>query len=197
MTVTMEEKGRWIKEQCLKARETDPIALAQGLMAGEEINIHGPEHHILDGACLLTALHRAGVEFDLSAALDEMMIRGCKMPGATCGQWGMCGSASSVGAALSILHGSGPLSGDEYYKDHLRCVAQCLEKIAEVGGPRCCKRNAYRSITAGVAFVREHYGILLPMEEVSCPFSRRNSQCLKERCPYYKGRARALGGGNG
>ena len=185
----MEEKGLWIKEQCRNAQEADPIALAQRLMVEAEIGIHGPEHHILDGACFLTALHRAGVPFDLEAALDEMVARGSKMPGGTCGQWGMCGAAASVGAALSILHGSGPLSGDAYYKDHLRCVARCLEKIAQVGGPRCCKRNAYHALTAGAEFVRARYGICLPVGEVECPFSSRNSQCLKEACPYYKERS--------
>lgn len=122
----MTEKYALIKNECLKYKGTNPIELIIGIMKKDYISIHGPEHHVLDGACFLTALHNAGAEFDLEAALDEMTERGKKMPGATCGQWGVCGSAASVGAALSILHSTGPLSRDEYYKDNLRLASQAL-----------------------------------------------------------------------
>lgn len=96
----MEEKYILIKEECLKATSQNPIELAFDIMKKDYISIHGPEHHILDGSCFLTAMHNAGVDFDLNEALDEMIERGRQMPGATCGQWGVCGSTSSVGAAL-------------------------------------------------------------------------------------------------
>ena len=64
-------------------------------------------------------MHNAGVTFDFSKALDELEVRGKKMPGATCGQWGICGSSASVGAALAIIHQTTPLSDNEYYKDNL------------------------------------------------------------------------------
>ena len=63
--------------------------------------MHGPIHHIIDGAAFMTAMYNAGVKFNLDTALDELANRGSDMPGATCGKWGMCGSASSVGAALA------------------------------------------------------------------------------------------------
>ena len=182
----MNQTEQRIKEACLSARTGDPLELAVEIMKSSDIPIHGPVHHILDGACFLTALHRAGLPFDLAAALDEMILRGEKMPGATCGQWGVCGSAASVGAALAIVHETGPLSGDEYYKDNLRCVARGLERIAEVGGPRCCKRNAYLSITTAAEFVKERYGLELPLHEVKCEFSGENMQCIGVKCPFFK-----------
>ena len=109
----MEALERWIKRECLQSKETNPVELISGMMQNALVRMHGPEHHVLDGACFLTALHNAGMKFDLESALDEMIARGAKMPGATCGQWGVCGSAASVGAALSIVHGTGPLSADE------------------------------------------------------------------------------------
>ena len=182
----MNQTEQRIKEACLTAQTDDPLELAVEIMKSSDIPIHGPVHHILDGACFLTALHRAGLPFDLAAALDEMILRGEKMPGATCGQWGVCGSAASVGAALAIVHETGPLSGDEYYKDNLRCVARGLERIAEVGGPRCCKRNAYLSITTAAEFVKERYGLELPLHEVKCEFSGENMQCNGVKCPFIK-----------
>lgn len=176
-----------MKEECLKATTNDPIELALSIMHMDGIPMHGPEHHVLDGACLLTALHNAGVAFDLSEALDEMILRGSKMPGATCGQWGVCGSCASVGAALSILHGTGPLSHDEYYKDHMHCVSRALGRLSEIGGPRCCKRNAFLSIQTAVDFVNERYGLHLPMREIHCTFSPRNGQCIGTACPFFGG----------
>lgn len=38
------------------------------------INMHGPEHHFLDGAPLMTAMKNKGLDFDLSACLDKLLI---------------------------------------------------------------------------------------------------------------------------
>ena len=159
----MDEKYASIKKECLKSTEKDPIELIFHIMQKDYINIHGPEHHVLDGSCFLTALHNAGVEFDLEKALDEMIERGGKMPGATCGQWGVCGSAASVGAALA------------------------LRKISDAGGPRCCKRNAFLSLQTAVDFVKVQYGVELPAKDIACIFSDRNKQCLGSACPFFAG----------
>lgn len=176
----------FIKSECFISSSTDPIELAIHIMQDNRINIHGPEHHVLDGSCFLAAMHNAGADFDLEAALDEMAERGRKMPGATCGQWGVCGSAASIGAALSIIHGTGPLSSNQFYKDNLSFVSQALGKIAEVGGPRCCKRNAFLSMLTAIAFVERQYNIKLAKHELCCSFSKQNKQCLQKMCPFFK-----------
>lgn len=183
----MDEKYMLIKSECLKSKSMNPIELAIQLMKMECISIHGHEHHILDGSCLLTALHNAGVEFDLDSALDEMIERGQKMPGATCGKWGVCGSAASMGAALAIIHGTGPLSDSKYYKENLKLVSQALAEIAKVGGPRCCKRNTFLSMQAAVDFVNAEYGIKLSKSKIICNFSDKNKQCISGRCPFFRG----------
>lgn len=139
----MEEKIKIIKDICLKEKSQDPIEIAIKIMKYPTISIHGPEHHILDGAVFLTALHNVGVDFNLQDALNGLEVRGRKMPGATCGQWGICGLASSIGAALAIIHHTEPLSSNEYYKDNLRLTSMALAKIADIGGPRCCKRKIW------------------------------------------------------
>lgn len=174
-----------IKDYCLSSSCNDPIKLAKDLMHKDYIPIHGPQHHIIDGACFMTALHNAGLNFDLGTALDELFSRAENMPGATCGLWGVCGSAASIGAALSVIHNTGPLSDDQYYKDNLSYVATALQNIAKVGGPRCCKRNAYISITTAIDFVSDNYHIHLPKSDIICEFSDRNKQCIKNRCPFF------------
>lgn len=184
METTLTQKIERIKELCLTMEGTNPVEIAKNLMKDPLIAIHGPEHHILDGAAFLTAMHNAGAAFDLAAALDEMEKRGRQMPGATCGLWGVCGSAASVGAALAILHQTGPLSDNEYYKDNLRLTSRALTKMAEIGGPRCCKRNAFLSLQTAAELVKETYGIELEMNEIHCEFSARNQQCIGSRCPF-------------
>ena len=150
------------------------------------INMHGPEHHILDGAALLTALYHHGLEFNLEEALDEMIQRGSMMPGAICGKWGVCGSVSSIGAAMSILHETGPLSSHPYYKDHMNYTSKALCHLYIIGGPRCCKRNAFLSMNIAVEFMKEHWNIHLPQHTIQCDFSLRNQQCLKSKCPFHR-----------
>lgn len=106
------------------------------------------------------------------------------MPGAICGQWGICGSAASVGASLAILHNTGPLSDNDYYKDNLKLTSRILSRMAEIGGPRCCKRNAFLSLQTASDFVRENYDIPLESHEIKCGFFPKNEQCIGKRCPF-------------
>jgi hypothetical protein len=184
---TMEEKYDIIIAACLKETSSDPLANALRLMANPAISLHGPEHHLLDGAAFLTACHNAGVVFDLRKALVELRERAALMPGATCGYWGICGSAASLGAALAILHGTGPLSNNDYYKDNMALTSRCLERIGQIGGPRCCKRNAFLSLTTAADFVQEHYGVKLPVAPFTCPYSAQNPTCLRAQCPFNPG----------
>lgn len=182
----MQDVYEFIKERCLETQSRNVVQFIKEMMKDERIPMHGPIHHVLDGSCLLAVLHNVGMEFDLDKALDEMAKRGSKMPGATCGQWGVCGSTASLGAALSIIHETTPLSSDDYYKDHLKYASQALSKIGDIGGPRCCKRNAFLSLMTMIDFVEERYGIKLEKEDIICEFSCHNLQCIKEGCPFYK-----------
>ena len=185
MEYTLEEKYARIREDILAAIGRDPVHIAHEIMHRDYVNMHGPEHHFLDGAAFLAAYRNAGGEIDLDKALDELAKRTVKMPGAMCGQWGVCGSAASVGAALSVIHGTGPLSADEFYKDNMRFTSAAIAKMGEIGGARCCKRNAYLSLSMGATFVREKYGIPMGTAPIVCEDFSRNGQCIGERCPFH------------
>ena len=60
-------------------------------------------------------------------------------------------------------------------------------EIADVGGLRCCKRNAFLSILTAIDFVNEQYGVELTKQEVKCIFSDKNKQCIVMRCSFYMG----------
>ncbi|MBO4862168.1 MAG: hypothetical protein J5535_04665 [Firmicutes bacterium] len=181
--MTKEEK---IIEACKKEASKDPLEIFHSIVGKCGVSIHGPEHHVLDGACVLTAFRNAGGNVDLDSALETLLQRGLKMPGAACGYWGVCGAVMSVGAALSIIENTGPLTTDDSWGSHMHYTSEALGKLAEVGGPRCCKRNAFLAIKAVIPYIRDRFGIELGEQETACGFSPQNQQCIKERCPFFK-----------
>lgn len=60
MEYTLNDKYKLIKEEVLKSLSKNPIEIAKIIMNNVFINIHGPEHHYLDGACFLVAFKNAG-----------------------------------------------------------------------------------------------------------------------------------------
>ena len=182
----MEERASNIIESCLQEKGKNPIEIFNRIAHKGFLRIHGPEHHVLDGAALLTAYYNAGGRIDLQESLQELMKRGLQMPGATCGMWGVCGAVSSMGAALSIIDGTGPLSNDDSWGKHMEFTSSALYSLSQVGGPRCCKRDAYLSFQNAIKFINDNYDVELESEEIECGFSEQNMQCIKERCPFYK-----------
>ena len=170
---------------CLKETSGNPIEILEHMMALPFCHMHGPEHHVLVGAALLTAYARSGGEIALESALTEMLRRGKSVPGGACGFWGACGAGISSGMFISIISGSTPLTVEPFALSH-RMTARSLNAIAEIGGPRCCKRDSYLSVLAAVDFVREHFGIEMEKPEVICSHAGENNQCIGKRCPFSK-----------
>ncbi len=185
MIYTIEEKYNLIKKEILMYTIKNPIEIAKSMMKKDYISIHGPEHHFLDGASFLVAYKNAGGIIDINNALDKLAERSIKMPGAICGHWGICGSTTSIGAVLSIINETGPLTANEFYKHNMEFTSKVTGIMAKIGGPRCCKRNAFLSISNAVIFVKEKYGIKMEFEKIECEFSSINHQCLKNKCPFY------------
>lgn len=181
----LQEKYRLIRNKLIDQVSKNPIELTEAIMRESFVNIHGPEHHFLDGAAFLVAYKNAGGDVDLEQALEELAERTIKMPGAMCGYWGVCGSVTAVGAALSVLHKTGPLSTNEYYKDNMQFTSTVIAEMSNIGGARCCKRNAFVSLLNGVKFVKEKYGIEMETQKITCKFSEFNPQCLAGKCPFY------------
>ncbi len=186
MEYTLEEKYKLIKEELLKTSDTNPIKIVKSIMMRSFINIHGPEHHFLDGASLMVAIHNAGMKFNLSEYLDRLAKETIKIPGAICAHWGICGSVTSIAAVFAIIDNTSPLSKDKPYSDHLNFTSNTLAIMSKIGGPRCCKRNAFISITEGSKYANEHYNLKLPIDTIKCEFSNKNEQCLKNNCPFHE-----------
>ncbi len=116
------------------------------------------------------AFRNACGKIDLGSALDELAARALKMPGAMCGFWGVCGSTASVGAALAIIDGTGSFSRDESYKEHMEYASSVIKRVSIIGGPRCCKRNAFLSLSSAVEFPNKRYGVPMKCSPITCQF---------------------------
>ena len=171
---------------CLEETSKDPIEILEKMMDMPFCHMHGPEHHVMVGAALLTAYKNAGGIIDLQAALSEMMNRGKSVPGGACGFWGACGAGISSGMFVSIISGSTPLEKESFGLSH-KMTAGSRERIGRIGGPRCCKRDSYLSVLEAIDFVAENFGIEMDRPDVVCSRSVRNNQCIGGRCPFFPG----------
>lgn len=185
--MTTQEKARLIIQDIVSEKGNNPVRIFKNIAKKEYISIHGPEHHILDGASILVAFHNAGGNLDLNKSLEKLFGEGLRMPGAMCGLWGVCGAITSVGAALAIIDGTGPLSDDGTWGEHMYFTSHAIGELGKIGGPRCCKRDAIIAFKNAVEYINTHYDVKLDYEKQACEFSEANLQCINERCPFYMG----------
>ena len=169
---------------CLGEKSCDPIEILERMMSQPFCHMHGPEHHVMVGAALLTAYHNAGGALDLPHALKEMLRRGRQVPGGACGYWGACGAGLSTGMFVSIATNATPLAKEAWGLSN-RMTARALAAIGEHGGPRCCKRDSYLAIQAAVEFSAERLGVQMAQGDARCTRCHMNNQCLGKDCPFH------------
>ena len=91
-----------IVKSCLAESSRDPVHIIEKMMSMDFCHFHGPEHHVMVGAALLTAYKNAGGDIDLAKSLSEMYSRGKQVPGGACGFWGACGAGISAGSGTGL-----------------------------------------------------------------------------------------------
>ena len=172
---------------CLGETSRNPLHILEKMMTMPFCHMHGPEHHVMVGAALLTAYKNAGGALDLAVALPEMYRRGKAVPGGACGFWGACGAGVSAGQFLSIATGATPLASESWGLSN-RMTAKALESIGSIGGPRCCKRDSYLAVLAAIDFAAEHLNVNMEKTLPVCTRSGQNNQCIGMRCPFIGGK---------
>ncbi len=170
---------------CLNEKSKNPVDILEKMMSLDFCHMHGPEHHIMVGAALLTAYKNSGGALDLEASLSEMHKRGKQVPGGACGFWGACGAGISTGMYMSIATKATPLAKEAWGLSN-QMTARALNAIGENGGPRCCKRDSYLAILEAVSFTAEKLNIQMESGNITCSRSHMNNQCIQKECPFYK-----------
>ncbi|MDO4478043.1 MAG: DUF5714 domain-containing protein [Lachnospiraceae bacterium] len=180
-----------IRDNCLaifKERPTtDPVAIAFELMNREDVPMHFPFHHLIVPAALLTAAAVSrGDDFEkLEKRLAVAVDRSKNILGGFCGFYGACGASVGTGIFMSIMTDSSPMSTTTWSWCN-EATAKTLGKLAELGGPRCCKRSVFGVLTEIVPYANEKLGTTMTLpESVTCTFYERNRECKKTACPFY------------
>jgi hypothetical protein len=174
-----------IERACLAAEGDDPLALAREVMRHPKLKLHGPEHHFLVPAVLLSAHASAtGKRAELPRLLVEARRRSDAVPGGFCGFQGACGAGIGAGIYVSLATGATPLAEEPWALAN-GATARALEVLSRVGGPRCCKRTTGLTLLAATRFASERLGVTLPTSSAPCEFADRNAECIEGRCPFY------------
>ncbi len=175
-----------IKQFCTSSQSEDPVEMALTLMRNPAVKMHGPEHHFLVPAVLLSVYYNLKKDNAKKAAkIEEAEKRAKNVLGGFCGFYGDCGAAVGTGVFISLITEATPLSEYEWKLSNL-ITARSLLSIANKGGPRCCKRNTFLAIIEAAKFLRKNFGVDLTIKKVKCEFNLLNKECRKDSCPFYE-----------
>lgn len=176
--------GRLI-ETCMGMDTDDPVKVFRILVRDSEVPMHGGIHHIIVPLSLITAYWNVVRDFDLRSYLTEAADRAKEVPQTICGYWGTCGSCVGTGIFLSVITRTTPLSKGRRWGQCNTITSRSLAAVGEMGGPRCCKRNAVTSIMAACDYVKEALGTEMHPSAFGCNRVDDNPDCIGVRCPYY------------
>ena len=165
----------------------DAFALLQELMDLPGLPMHCPPHHFIVPAVLLTVAGRAEQipEELYLEQLAEARERALHVLGGFCGWYGSCGAAVGIGIFMSVFTDTDPHSSCNWAACN-SATGQALLKIAEVEGPRCCKRNCFFALLSALDTLERELQICLPRPaQIVCKYHNDNPDCKKAACPFY------------
>jgi hypothetical protein len=126
-----------------------------------------------------------GLESKKQKSISQARQRSEKIPGGFCGFCGNCGAAVGCGIFVSIVLEANPLSTDSWSLCN-RMTAVSLSRVADYGGPRCCKRDTFLAIETALNFVEINLDFKFgEFKSPICTFSNMNKECLKKDCPFF------------
>lgn len=172
-----------IKHICLQSRETDATNLMQTIRSHPHFRMHGPEHHSMVPAVILTAMRNSGYFIS-----DEQIItgieRGQTIAGGACAFLGICGAAAGVGIAISVLTEATPYDGDKRQAVQ-RMTQQVLGEIAAYNAPRCCQRDCWIALQEASKLLKEEFSKTMTAGPIVCDQFKENKECIHHRCPLW------------
>src|ERR1043165_1587455 len=123
-----------IEQVCIKSSSLRPVELAVSLMNSPAISMHGPEHHFLVPAVLLTSYYNA----EGNAKTKERKIKVARQRaenvlGGFCGFYGACGAGIGTGIFISLITDSTPVSIESWGLAN-QMTAESLRCIGALGG---------------------------------------------------------------
>lgn len=173
-----------IEHICAHSNETDMLALFETIRKHPSVPKHGPEHHAMVPAIIVTAFKNSGGNV-AQDALHVAITRGASVMGGACGFLGVCGAASGVGIGFAIALGASPV------KAQSRQLAQqathaVLGEIATYEAARCCNREVWTALTIAAKLSEMFLHVKLEAAALSkCDQKKFNQYCYGKLCPIF------------
>ena len=136
---------------------------------------------------LLGAMHgstesasRQQQETDLIATAIR---RGGQIIGGSCAYLGICGSATGVGVAFSLILQANPVKAAERQMVQ-QITTRVLEKIAAFEAARCCQRDCWLGLKTAAELSHTYLSVPLQADAVIGCYQRHlNRECIGMKCP--------------
>ncbi len=173
-----------IEHVCQTTADTDLIALLDEFRRHPAIPRHGPEHHVLVPALILTAYRNLGGNVT-PEMFRTAISRGQSVSGGACGSLGVCGAAAGVGIAFSLLLKASPVKPIER-RQVQRVVQEVLGELTSLEAARCCQRECWLALRKAADLSRELLPIpLQAAAPLVCRQSGERPDCLQSHCPLW------------
>jgi hypothetical protein len=161
--------------------------MAISLMHSPSVAMHGPEHHFLVPAVLLSAYYnQKGDAKEKEKKIKVARQRAANVLGGFCGFYGACGAGIGTGIFISVISDSTPLSTKAWGLAN-QMTAESLRCIGALGGPRCCKHDTFMALKTARKFMKQNFQVTLDIPDtITCEFNEMNQECLEEDCPFHQ-----------
>lgn len=173
-----------LEQLCVNSRTTNPMELFSQIRNHPSFPLHGPQYHALVPGVFLAALRNAGHPVS-DEQIRTGISRGGEVPGGSCGFMGVCGAASGIGIAFSVLLEANPLKAVQRQAVQ-QVVQQVLADIASHQAARCCQRDCWLALHRGLMLAGAMFA--LPLDELqplTCRQQDRNPECSGAACPLH------------
>jgi hypothetical protein len=148
------------------------------------IPIHGPEHHSLVPAVILTTYKNNGGKLE-TKDIHTGIQRGSTIAGGACSFLGVCGAAVGVGIAFSLIRKANPYMGEERQFVQ-QITAKVLVEISKYKAPRCCQRDCWIALQKAIELTKDMPNVTLTTSEtLRCRQFALNKECIGNECPIW------------
>ncbi|MEJ2200751.1 MAG: DUF5714 domain-containing protein [Desulfuromonadaceae bacterium] len=177
-----EEALPLIEHLCLASAETDMLRLLEQIRRHPVFPTNGPEHHGLVPGIILATCRNLGGPVD-EAMIRQGIDRGARIIGGSCAYLGICGAATGVGVAFSLLLAANPIKAQERQQTQ-QAVLAALTEISQQTAARCCQRDAVLALQAAARCSETLLGLHLRADALlECQQQGHNRECQGHHCP--------------
>jgi hypothetical protein len=178
-----------IEDIALTTKSRDPFEIAGWMMNYPGLPMLGCQHAWIAGGAFMAAIRNEGTRAVSNEDIKEVFARTQKQAhGGYCGLSGVCGIAPAIGSSFAVLTGS-KCGTDQEQRATMEAVTRVSRAITDLTGPSCCKAYVWTSLLTAVKFLRESFGIPLPIKDltVRCEHSGKHPHgCREIKCPFFK-----------